>query len=215
VNFHDFKVPVHHQFQRLTGQDIFCVDVGGDELWQHYLASFPAGTNPIYRERTEHDCSCCRQFVKTVGGVVAIVDGELHSIWDAAFDEPAYQAVANAMGRLVKSRPIDRPFLHYEKHVGTDQNHGLVNGAVETYQHFHVEIPWANNAGKNFFCPAQDIPTKIGELKSTHDVMLRSLTSLSRDGADYVLDLIAKKSLYRGVDQDFAVKILRQTKTGI
>lgn len=31
----------------------------------------PAGTNPIFRERTEHDCSCCRNFVKNLGNVVA------------------------------------------------------------------------------------------------------------------------------------------------
>lgn len=104
MNFHDFKAPVQAQFKRLTKHDLFCVDVTGDDLWQRYLASFPEGTNPIFRERTEHDCSCCKQFIRTVGGVVAIVGGELKSIWEAEFTEPAYQAVADAERGALKSK---------------------------------------------------------------------------------------------------------------
>jgi hypothetical protein len=208
MNFHDFKAPVQAQFKLLTRHDLFCVDVSGDELWQHYLASFPEGSNPIYRERTEHDCSCCRQFVKTVGATVAIVDGELQSIWDAEFCEPAYQAVADAMAQLVKSKAIDRPFLHWEKHVGTDKNHGKaahLTGPIETFHHFYVEIPWAKNTGKNFYCPGKDIPTKTGEMVSTRDVFFRGLQSLTQDAVDTVLELIANKSLYRGDEYKFVV----------
>lgn len=66
MNFHDLKMPVQKQFNRMAKHDLFVVDVNGDDLWQFYLAAFPAGSNPIYRERTEHDCSCCRQFVKNM-----------------------------------------------------------------------------------------------------------------------------------------------------
>jgi hypothetical protein len=206
MNFHDFKAPIQAQFNQMARHDLFCVDISGDELWQHYLASFPAGTNPIYRERTEHDCSCCRQFVKTLGGVVTIVNGHVQSIWDAAdISEPAYQAVARAMAVLVASKAIDRPFLHYEKHVGTDKNYGEIAGKVETYAHFFVEVPWAKNQGKNFVCPGKDIATRIGEARSTHDVLLRSLTTLTQDALDTVLEVIANQSLYRGEEQKFAV----------
>jgi len=56
---------------------LFEVAVDKDELWNLYLDSFPAGTNEIYRERRWHDCSCCRQFIKTIGNVVVIKNGEI------------------------------------------------------------------------------------------------------------------------------------------
>ena len=40
--------------------NIFEVAVDKDETWNLYLDSFPEGTNNIYRERREHDCSCRR-----------------------------------------------------------------------------------------------------------------------------------------------------------
>jgi hypothetical protein len=215
MNFHDFKMPVQDQFKRMTHHDLFCTEVNGDELWQFYLAAFPAGTNPIYRERTEHDCSCCRQFVKNVGSVVAIVDGKLQSIWDAEIADPAYRAVAKAMSAFVKAQPIDRPFLHFEKHVGTDVNRQQSKtaiGDIETYHHFFVEIPHRSNTGKNFYCDGKDIPTKIGEMKSTHDVFERSLKTLTQDALDTVLELIANKSLYRGDEQKFVVSEFAKLK---
>ena len=38
--------------------------VDKDEMYNLYLDSFPVGTNAIYRTRREHDCSCCRGFIK-------------------------------------------------------------------------------------------------------------------------------------------------------
>jgi len=38
-----------------------------DKMYAMYLGSFPSGSNPIYKERTEHDCTCCRQFIRNAG----------------------------------------------------------------------------------------------------------------------------------------------------
>jgi hypothetical protein len=43
----------------------------------------------------------------------------------------AFQAVA----ALVKSKAIDRPFLHWDKKAGTDKSHAEIDGRVETFQH--------------------------------------------------------------------------------
>ncbi len=64
-DFTPFGSAVHAAFNTILAKDnaskenVFVVDVTGDELWDHYLASFPEGANPMFRERTEHDCSCC------------------------------------------------------------------------------------------------------------------------------------------------------------
>lgn len=74
MQFSSFKQAVAKQFSKMAQGPLFVTDVSGDELWETYLSSFPDGSNPIYRTRTEHDCSCCRQFIKNIGKAVAIKD---------------------------------------------------------------------------------------------------------------------------------------------
>lgn len=58
MSFHEFKVAVQNQFARMSEHHLFRTDTSKDVLWETYLSSFPAGSNPIFRERTEHDCNC-------------------------------------------------------------------------------------------------------------------------------------------------------------
>ena len=80
-------------------------------MWNTYLASFPEGTNPIYRERTKHDCSCCRSFIKNIGAAVSIKDGEISTIWDVALNGSFYQVVADAMSSYVRSNAVSDVYL--------------------------------------------------------------------------------------------------------
>lgn len=66
MEFKQFAEIVRDNASRMAeGQErLFEVDVARDEVWEHYLASFPPGTNQMFRERTEHDCSACRHFVQ-------------------------------------------------------------------------------------------------------------------------------------------------------
>lgn len=207
MNFNAIKIPIAAQFERMQAYPMFRVDIDKDTLWETYLSSFPPGTNPIFRERTEHDCSCCRQFVRTVGNVVAVIDRQLVSIWDVEIpSEPAFQAVVNALSAAVKSKSISAPFFHYEFVAGTDRNFEQLTEGVRTWTHFFVNI------NGRFVKPKTDIPTLLSELRSAHDVYLRSLAEISLESIDTVLELIAQNSLYRGEEHKPSVLQFRAAK---
>ena len=74
MEFTEMRDRLMKHFTEMTknAEHLFEVAVDKDEMWSLYLDSFPTGTNEIYRERREHDCSCCRQFIKTIGNAVVI-----------------------------------------------------------------------------------------------------------------------------------------------
>lgn len=210
TGFGEIKAAVAQQFQRMSGHELFRTAVEKDALWDTYIGSFPPGSNPIVRVRTEHDCSCCRQFIRAIGNVVAIIDGELVSIWDIDTNNPAYQAVSGAMSRLVKGAPIDNRFLHTERTAGTDRNFEDALDGVKTWEHFFVNIPHRND--RNFVCAGVEIGPRLSESRALHDVLLRSLVELTMDAVDMVLELIGQNSLYRGEEHKHAVTAFRAAK---
>ncbi len=72
MDFHKLKDAVTRCFDGMRGGALFRTAVDGDAMWDRYLFSFPPGTDLVFRKKTEHDCSCCRQFVKAMGNVVSV-----------------------------------------------------------------------------------------------------------------------------------------------
>ena len=206
MDFKKIKEAVAKQFKAMSNEPLFRTDVDLDKLWNLYLDSFPEGTNEIFRERCEYDCSNCRHFVKEIGNVVAVIDGKLVSIWDTKVDEPAYQTVVDALAKFVTAAPIKNIFLHYESVAGVDKTWEGPDEGVITWEHFFVHIP-AKHVAKNV-----DIPTIVGEAKAAHDVLYRSLKEITDDAINTVLDLIAQNSLYRGEEQKALVNAFRVLK---
>lgn len=202
--FSHFKNAVAAQFKEMSSLTLLSVDIDKDVLWQTYLASFPEGSNPLYRVRTKHDCSCCRQFIKAVGDVVAIKDGKVVTIWDVAKPDkinPAYAIVAQAMADLVRSRPIKGYFLHYEKTAGTDRNfEALGDGSSKPWDHFFVNIP------TQYVVPEANIAGISATKRTSVETFQRALTTISVEACQTVLELIAQNSLYRGAEHKFAVE---------
>lgn len=188
-NFKLIKLPVKTKIERLlSNYQCFVVDVDKDELWDTYLSAFPEGTNPIYIERTEHDCNCCKQFIRDAGGIVAIVDGELQSIWDVDIDG-FYGVVAKAMSKLVKSRPIKNVFKHHSATVGTNK--------TENFEHFFAKIP--NNSFK-YRESSKDIATVLATYETNYSLLKRGVSEITQESVDIVLELVAQNSIYRGVE---------------
>jgi len=218
MNFNILKAAIAARFQEMQRQPhpLFRTDISGDELWVAYLAAFPPGSNPILRERTEHDCSACRQFIRAVGNVVAVIDGEVVSLWDVKVPaEPAYEAVAQALSALVLSRPIAGPFLHFESAAGVDRNFELDPDAEEICEHPSPVRTWTHffvNIDRRFVKPKDAIPSLLAERRSQHDVFLRSLCEITDEAVETVLDLIGQGSLYRGEEHRHVVEEFRALK---
>lgn len=207
LDFQKFKTAVAKQFDNMMmNGELFCTAIDKDTMWDNYLTSFPAGTNPLFRERTEHDCSCCRQFVRAVGNVVSILpDGSLASIWDGAITEPAYAAVARSMSKLAKSAAIDNVFLSPVRRIGTDRNYEHDDDRLLQWDHFCVDLPARRNNAKDYHKPGPEIGPALSDARATHDVFLRGLTELTMDSLDTVQEIIAANSLYRGREYEHAV----------
>jgi len=210
MSFNIIGKAVAQQFQAMSKHGLFRVQVDKDQLWDTYLASFPEGSNPMYRQRTEHDCQCCKHFIRAVGGVVSIIGGKLVTLWDlganAALVGSPYLVVANAMAVLVKSCAIDNVFLHNEATVGTAKSFEQLVEGVQTWEHYYINLP------AEYVMKGELIGPKTSDTRSTHDVMLRSLKEITTDAIETVLDMISQNSLYRGEEHMFAVESFQKLK---
>lgn len=207
TTFTDIKAAVAKQFKMMSALRLFATNAEKDRLWDLYLSSFPAGSNPIYNKRTEHDCSCCRQFIKTLGGVVNVIDGKIVTLWDFKIEGP-YQTVAVAMAEYVRSQSIDNLFLYPQRLVGTANNRQLFEDkSVKTWEHLYAFLP------DSAVLKSALIGPKLSESRAIHDVMKRGLEEITPGALETALDLIAQNSLYRGEEHKFSVHEFRKLQT--
>lgn len=187
---------------------LFEVDIDKDELWNLYLDSFPEGTNKIYRTRREYDCSCCRHFIKNIGGTV-FIDNDLnvHSIFDFYTDSAVFQPVMDALNNYVTSHAITDVYLSEFPSVGTDRNRELGDdGYVTTWEHFYFELP------NSYIVRRGELGTKKNQLRTRAQVFKRSLEEISADAIDIVLELISSNTLYKGEEWKTAISEFRCLK---
>lgn len=173
---------------------LFEVSTDKDKLWDLYLDSFPAGTNGIFRERRWHDCSCCRQFIRTIGSAVIIKDNKIHTIWDFRTDDTTYQPVLDALSEYVKSCAVTDVFVSKQKKIGTFKNFEQTSdGKTIQWDHFYLELPdkFVDRSGRS----EGDIK---GDYRDTRNVFKRSLDEISEDSLLTILELIASNTLYKG-----------------
>ncbi len=197
--FRKFRDAVEAQFNTMAESgDLFVMDLNKDDVWDKYMDSFPAGTNEIYRECREYDCSTCKSFIRRIGNVVAIIDGKIVTVWDVEVDG-YYKDVAKALKKYVKKAEIRTVFLHDERKVGNESNVELLDDdTTKTWEHFSCNIPTA------FF--TDSVAEKRGKIESRMGVFKRSMEELSISSAEVILDLILQNSLYRGEEHQDAIE---------
>ena len=201
-SFARFAAQVNAQFKIMSKGELFTTSIS-DLVWDTYLASFPEGTNPIFRERTEHDCSCCRQFIKNISNVVSIVDGQLISVWDIKGAEHPYSVVAEALSVMVKAEPISGLYRVSETSFGKVSTKELMSDAkVKTWYHFHGDI-----ADRHF---TKEVGSVKGSYATTAQVFLRGLTELKPECLVEVIGLIGSNEIYRGTEFLPALKAFKK-----
>lgn len=141
--FADFSKIVHATFGRMAGVELFKVDTS--DLFEVYLSAFPEGTNPIFRERTEHDCSCCKNFIRNIGNVVAIIDGRVVTVWDDYASAPApYDVVGRILAERVRQAPIRGVWRTKERSYSQETSLEDMGGTIHTWHHFAAKVPTRN-----------------------------------------------------------------------
>lgn len=199
--FKDFKKAIQEHFKTMTSDPftpLFEVALDKDELWNLYLDSFPAGTNEIYRKRREYDCSCCRQFIRTIGNVVLIDKGELHTIWELTDMSETFQPVCDALDAFVKSKPVRDIFIPESRKIGCDYNFEQLDyDLVKTWHHLYLEVPeHLMYKGELSWAGAK------GAYRDVRHVFKRSLDELTMEAVNTVLDMIRENILYKGNEWD-------------
>lgn len=199
--FKDFVKAIQKNLQQMSKDSsrLFTVNVDTEELYNLYLDSFPAGTNEIYRERREYDCSCCRHFIRDVGNVVSIKNGELHTIWGInPVSDDKYNVVAAALDAYVKQKAVSGVFFKKEKRIGTPENREILpTGKINKYEHFFVDLPEIC-IFKEYY--GHTLEGDLSQFRDIRNVFKRSLDEISKEAVDTVLELIAQNSLYKGAE---------------
>lgn len=199
--FKDFVKAIQKNLQQMSKDSsrLFTVNVDTEELYNLYLDSFPAGTNEIYRERREYDCSCCRHFIRDVGNVVSIKNGELHTIWGInPVSDDKYNVVTAALDAYVKQKAVSGVFLKKEKRIGTPENREMLpTGKINKYEHFFVDLPEIC-IFKEYY--GHTLEGDLSQFRDIRNVFKRSLDEISKEAVDTVLELIAQNSLYKGAE---------------
>lgn len=212
-NFPPFAKLVASSFQDIVkNPNVFVVGVDGDALFAAYLAAFPEGTNPIFKKRPEHDCSCCRQFIRRAGSVVSMDEnGAITTVWDVAAKkaEYPYDVVATALRDLVKAAVVTDIFRvgSSEGSFGNLKTHSQGDGGfVITWNHLYTgEIPKALRS---------PTPDKLrGDYRITVQVFERGLLEFHPDAVATVLSLIEAKNLYRGEEFMTAVTQFQEAQS--
>lgn len=191
--FAELKQQVKSNFDKLATSQLFYVSIDRDQVWERYLSGFPEG-----EIRQSNNCNCCKSFLRQWGGVVAIKDNKVISIWDDIDSPEEYAESVKNLRKYIHSLPVTDVFVNEFASCGVDSNYDIKRQV--TWTHFHVVLPTR-------FTVAKDTADSIrGTKRASKDVLKRSLDELTIDATESVLELIAQGSIYRGAEFEGMLK---------
>lgn len=197
--------------QRLTQLSkqgtLYVTDVNNDKLWELYLESIPAEFNPQYKERREFDCNCCKQFVRNLGGIVAVVNDKIETIWDVNLNKlpEAFQIVAKELDKYVKQHKIVSIYLSKEPAYGREKTSAYIDNSLITFNHmFHTLDRSLVDVNKD---------SKVGKFRQDYDLLARSVDLFTVEALAQTKELISENSIYRGSEFQSSVNAFHTFKS--
>lgn len=202
-DFKEFSKLVNKQIEVMSKADrLFYVGLQDkDIVWDFYLQSFPEGTDELYKERTYHDCNCCKNFVRNMGNVVSVNGSELITIWDtAATSAPyPYNEIAAQLRDLVASLSIENVFLKQEQFYGAEKTRQLLDGGkLIVWEHLHTVL--------DIKFVSREVDAEKSVFTANAGVMKRGLEEISQVSLETVDGLITDNMIYRGEEFHNLVK---------
>ena len=204
MSFSIIKKAVQEKYKSLSSGSLFYVDINRDQIFEEYLNGFSE------EEKQGHNCNCCKSFLRQYGGIVAIIDNKMVSIWDLDNTDKLnvpdiFTGSMYNLSKYIHSLPITDVFLSPEKKAGTDKNKDGVRDII--WEHFYLELD------NKFVVNGSTIAEKKSEFRDNKTTFKRALDELKIDGTEAVLELIAQGSLYRGNEfKPALVKFLQAQK---
>lgn len=189
--FTDLQSQMLKNFQSFGA--LFYVEIERDYVVELYLDGFK--TEEL---KQEHNCNCCKSFLRQYAGLVTIKDNKRISIWDGLEVSDLFKESIDNIREYVAGRPITSVFLQ-EKSAKYDASKLGTKQNISSPSSSRPGIPW-----NHFFLEvapsyvSSSAGTIKGEKRSTKEVLQRGLEELTIDAVETVLELIAQKSLYRG-----------------
>jgi hypothetical protein len=180
---------------------LLVADVDRDLIWQTYLNAFPEEI------RQEHNCNCCKAFIRQYGNTLVYDRTTLLpiSVWDVELpDGHEYKASCEALSAYVKACNINNPFFTDMGAIGTDKNLDKVREVV--WKHYHTPID------KAYKVHADQVPARVAQKRENKELLIRALNEIKTDAVETVLELIAQNSLYRGKEYEKNLQGLLKVK---
>ncbi|MEI7620850.1 MAG: hypothetical protein WCJ57_04780, partial [Candidatus Falkowbacteria bacterium] len=189
---------------------LYRVSLDTNKLWELYLDSFAPEDNQIYKERREHDCSSCRQFIKSFGNVVAIINGKVETIWNVDLNsDREYQPVVDVLDKFVREKRIENVFVTKYTKFGVKSNLDLnPQSTVTKWCHLYTVLPTTMINCRN----SESEASIMGDLRDTRNVFKCSLDEITESAVDTILELIAQNSLYKGEEWQAVLTQFRTLK---
>ena len=114
--FSELKALVQAQFNRMLSEgNLFYITIDKDQIWQVYLNGFG---DPLVKQ--EHNCNCCKSFIRQFSSIVAIKDNKVVTMWDIEAPEKFKNSVDN-LRRYIASLPITGIYLNTFAKIGTNK----------------------------------------------------------------------------------------------
>lgn len=175
----------------LKKKHLFTTDVDTEALWLAYLDNLPP------QSRQEHNCNCCKAFIRNVGGLVIIDENGVASpvLWGK--QEGMYAESAAAMAALVRKAKVNGVFLSSDAEIGRNHNVGP-NGV--TWTHLSInDVPVTRKASE-----------VAAAKKEEFGMLARGLAEFKRDTFAQAETMLGSDALPRAEKHKGLAKWLRE-----